>query len=1140
MGLIDGTKALMGMVFQRNKDGGFLSFIDKTIDMFTRISRTIEALLKGKNIDLRAMASGTKAKFGFTKDVLSALASIGKDSAKKKASDYKAKLENLAKEEEVKQETAGNSPPSNDPSGNQEAAGTPPPVKPKSWLDSLKKKAAKKALVGIDKAEAATDFLAEKKNLLKEKTDKLREGRLGRMFGLQKERQDAVNKEVADEKKGANDRLAEKQKAKGKSGWLGKLVGALWGTSKFLVKSLWKISTWGTGTLVKALFSILPGGGTLLKATGWLARLGGGLAGRALMAGAGVLASGAAAVLASPITWVVAGVAAVAYGGWKIYKYLKRNSISDDPIGDFTRIRLAYYGYDATKESDYHKLFELEMFMKDHLKFKQGMVTITPLSTEDKEKIQDIFGVSRKDTDYKDRIKLLSDWFNRRFLPCFKGFVSAVKQSNDACYFDNLDTLHKSELPKVLDRIQIPASIFDYVKVPMFDAPDVVITKEEVETKLKTAKERHAHLKDVPKETPDKPIRQSVKGKVKSTEPPKPERSPYESYLKANQASAPGIEVENAPPDGGSATRSDTRPVGNLPKAPGELVTGDGSLTGVKLSGIGPEKIQQLDPNVRNLFLGMAKEYNTLTGKSIPVSSAARTFAEQAALYRSKPKGSAAPPGASLHEYGLALDISRVTAAELDSLGLMRKYGFTRPVGKEPWHIEPIKVGLDIERSKTDPAFRAQAVMGSVGLGGGGYGTLKDVGKPGRNNEYQKSIMGTQDTKPSSQELDTRKSKLLASVPNGASAEAKVLDKTPTPTPPPEKSPLVPAKKEGYLGTGNPFTTKINQETEPAPKPVTSLAVPTTLPEAISRAAKETGVDEALLKRFSELESSGNIKAKNPNSSASGAFQFTSGTWAEMLKKHGAKYKIPATATPNDPYYAALLTAEYIKENLKNLPSGYGQLGIDDSTAAYLAHHYGSSGASKILNAYQKDRNLPMRDVVSEDAYRSNFEVLNNKTVADYLGGLQQKVRTPTGALQRAAATMPTSIVKTSPVIAPATEVQPKREIAQRSLEIKDTPRNLAVVTSNNQASPMIQTKAIEGLLADQLGVLNNILSTLTGISRQGNGLTTKPPPAAVTVADTSSRPAEKTTNRASSSPTANDRMVQYNPSKSGIDLNRW
>lgn len=79
------------------------------------------------------------------------------------------------------------------------------------------------------------------------------------------------------------------------------------------------------------------------------------------------------------------------------------------------------------------------------------------------------------------------------------------------------------------------------------------------------------------------------------------------------------------------------------------------------------------------------------TGKKIQLNSGYRSPEEQAELYAKLGPPKAAPPGRSRHESGLAIDMNSPDANKAAELGLMQKYGFTRPVRGETWHVEPVE-----------------------------------------------------------------------------------------------------------------------------------------------------------------------------------------------------------------------------------------------------------------------------------------------------------------------------------------------------------------------------------------------------------------------------------------------------------------
>ena len=97
-----------------------------------------------------------------------------------------------------------------------------------------------------------------------------------------------------------------------------------------------------------------------------------------------------------------------------------------------------------------------------------------------------------------------------------------------------------------------------------------------------------------------------------------------------------------------------------------------------------------MNTGVWSNFVGMANDYYNTTGKRIPITDAKRSYEEQAMLYKKyhgiKP---VAKPGRSMHEFGFAMDINSTEGNDLAQRGLLDKWGFSRPVGGEAWHIEP-------------------------------------------------------------------------------------------------------------------------------------------------------------------------------------------------------------------------------------------------------------------------------------------------------------------------------------------------------------------------------------------------------------------------------------------------------------------
>lgn len=92
------------------------------------------------------------------------------------------------------------------------------------------------------------------------------------------------------------------------------------------------------------------------------------------------------------------------------------------------------------------------------------------------------------------------------------------------------------------------------------------------------------------------------------------------------------------------------------------------------------------------IFYAMIAEYFNRTGKKVTVTSGYRSSEKQKVLYdewkAGKRKGPVAVPGRSRHNSGVAIDINSADANALNSMGLLTKYHFHRPVKSEAWHLE--------------------------------------------------------------------------------------------------------------------------------------------------------------------------------------------------------------------------------------------------------------------------------------------------------------------------------------------------------------------------------------------------------------------------------------------------------------------
>lgn len=410
------------------------------------------------------------------------------------------------------------------------------------------------------------------------------------------------------------------------------------------------------------------------------------------------------------------------------------------------------------------------------------------------------------------------------------------------------------------------------------------------------------------------------------------------------------------------STTTTSKAATNIPMAKGAPFTGQTGEQYLKL-GRGVD-INNLHAGVKTLLFGMAEEYGSLTGKSIQVDSGYRSYDKQAALHRQDPN-KAAPPGRSLHEFGLAVDINKVDANELEKLGLMKKYGFTRPIGGEPWHIEPAGVQKNVKKAINDPGTKDSLVEASMFRGGGGAGTDPSAKWYRRNHELAMSLLNSPGV-PVKEKIAESKDKdnqiNAVSMPDGkavgvtggaattqAANEAKkennVIQGNFPQAKKPDVSPQATQTKDN--STAQNITTPWQNDPANTDKEPDTSGTNSDIKETIVENTKKAGGDPNLMLAFAAVESGLNPQAKAGSSSASGLFQFTKATWDEQLGKHGSKYGLSPNATPFDPKASTLLATEYVKSNLKAINPVKPNPTVTD---AYLTHFLGPGGAKTFLS----------------------------------------------------------------------------------------------------------------------------------------------------------------------------------------------
>lgn len=759
----------------------------------------------------------------------------------------------------------------------------------------------------------------------------------------------------------------------GMFGLAGNLLGMLPGAGKLLGKGvgLAKNLLGGTAKLAQAgLGRVLPGalrmgagmyaralGFSLFTALPTVVSAGVGLAGSAL--------AGIASVIASPVVLGAVGLAAAGYGLWWLYKKARRDSAND-----LEKIRLRQYGfaYNSNVHQYNHHVYGLEAYLQDgRVGYNRGQAYII----ERKCKAEDMAELFDIDKDDKETAEKFAYWYDKRFKPFFLTHLTALYAVDPKCELKDAIDLEPEKKLKYLQASLYSDGPYDVNVSPLKAIAELSTDKEAVVNAVKGFISRIQDELTKKGKKVDLPKREPGTAQAPTDKDAKAVAPPMDAALKAAQEKDTKtggvdalkqtlVEREDNKPSAAAdpMEKTDTKSPSAVPMAEGSPLSGSGGSKFVKLDkGV---DINGLDSRILQYFMGMAEEYGQKTGNSISVNSGRRSTEKQAALHAADPK-KAAPPGKSLHEFGLALDIQPSDADKLEKLGLMKKYGFTRPIGGEPWHIEPAGIQKNIALAKSDERRRAEMIDASLYRGGGGYGTDPSAPKYKRNQELALKLLELPPS-PAGATADQKKDIVTPGQVLQGKEDAKVAVSTPTgaATSTPSSSGGASPKAANDASFAKSST---GSNTNSLPSPPESEGKPGSggggmsmsmteggkggdIKAIISENSKKAGVDPSLMVAFAAMESELNPNAKAPGGSAAGLFQFMPKTWQEQLSTHGKKYGLDPSTTPFDPKAATLLAGEYVKTNsaaLRGIAPNPGPVEM------YLAHMLGAGGAQRFL-----------------------------------------------------------------------------------------------------------------------------------------------------------------------------------------------
>jgi hypothetical protein len=711
----------------------------------------------------------------------------------------------------------------------------------------------------------------------------------------------------------------------------------------------------------------------------------------------GATISAIAGVFASPVVLGAAAVAAVAVGGYYTYKYFTRNKINE-----YEKIRMMQYGLTGSDsdKSHNHELLELERYLTDgKIGYNTGSAYILEKAI-DVEDMLSIFSIDKGDSEQFDRF---DSWLQYRFKPFFLTHLTALYSINNKAKLDEVDGLTIEERLRYLGLVSFESGPYNEVVSPFKDIESLSSDKryalntiENLTKDLKSKLDSKVGKVSPPMVVKEKTLSDLAKLSNKKEEPIKiPEtKIPDTKNVWKGVIANPNMQSNGEEGKMNDQPKSDTSSTitagtGKVSLDDGPVKDGANGMQYVNLQS--GATLDGLNPSLLDNFKAMAEDYGEKTGNKITVNSGYRSTAQQSALYKKDPS-LAAKPGRSLHEFGLALDINSKDLNELDSLGLMRKYGFTRPVGGEPWHTEAAGIQGNLDEAKSNSNFASQAIEASLLKGGGGLGSISGSTKGKRDPKYamqlfeSSSTLVASDKDKATEMLTPSKTTSIVSNEPGTitNNDTGVTEGVSGPTTPVTYN-QQPATNDdnyaksvtsggGYAGSvdaakgsnqsngdaSNYSLTDNLPDSEKAPymkdTTDTSKIDPKNkeqIKDVVAKLAKKTGTDPNLMTAFAAVESGLNPNAGAKTSNAKGLFQFLPGTWREQMAKNGSKYGLDPSTGPTDVTASTLLAADYIKSNLKVIKPVKPDT---TPTDVYLTHFLGPYGAKKFLSANSNEK----------------------------------------------------------------------------------------------------------------------------------------------------------------------------------------
>lgn len=728
----------------------------------------------------------------------------------------------------------------------------------------------------------------------------------------------------------------------------------------------------GVGGLLGMGGSLISGAASTAAGIGSLAMSGLGAVGGGLLSGLGAVGGGLLSVLASPVVLTGLAAAAIGAGGYYGYKYLTRAKL--DP---YSTLRYAQYGFAAADDKHLQAVFDAEDQVRSAVVFDKDKASLD----EKKIDVKKLLGVFGFDTQNRQQLQNFIEWFDTRFKPVLLNSMAALRAADPSKTLGQVAELPPAQRRKYLNIAKFPEGPYHVTASPFADQSELTIGKSEVATAAEMAE---AALQKDEKSAPASGKARtaagaaaalatvaSTKGQAGLPGVTLPERSDIADPAKINQLTQQAKLGSAVSAGAGMITMSGSDAMANIINT-GRL----DALTALRyrtygLSDLVADRVRALNLLEAEMQKGTTinKGVATWSGSAeAMVRSMGSAFGVQGVTNDDAYSwiswfNSRFLPTYLAYVTGIAtatkkndlaqakISLGALQAVDVATMVYTAKGSFNGgavsvwQISTTPW--PGVELNMDVKttegnfQSLKDQAKRAVILEDSVNVKQGVTGS--STGNTGVQQENQGGFFSRllaerkdSEGKPSGNIFSRIYNNAKDMVTGGGSEGREVAH---------------PGK-----GTGGDVNT--------IPMP-TGNGTYAGLKGTIDAAAKMVGIDEHLAATFAAIESGFNYKVKAGTSSATGLYQFTRGTWGDMMKKFAAKYGIDPSTPPTDPRANALLGMEFLKQNATAL-SGLGRKLTD--TDLYLAHFLGAGGAKKFLSANPQE----IAANIMPDAARAN------------------------------------------------------------------------------------------------------------------------------------------------------------------------